>query len=151
MIYISHRGNINGRNPSLENSKDYIVNAISKGYEVEIDVWCENGELYLGHDFPEYSVDIDFIEKYKRFLWIHAKNVEAFVYFSNTNYNYFCHTDEDYVFTSHKYIWCYPNNPIVKNSIMVLPEICEYKSIDFYNALGICSDNIEFYDIRRSQ
>jgi len=38
MILISHRGNINGRLESYENAPNYIDSAISKGYDVEIDI-----------------------------------------------------------------------------------------------------------------
>ena len=43
MRLISHRGNINGVNPKLENTKEYVDLAIDKGYSVEIDVWYSNG------------------------------------------------------------------------------------------------------------
>ena len=42
MILISHRGNINGKNPEKENHPDYIWVAIQAGYEVEIDVWFKD-------------------------------------------------------------------------------------------------------------
>ena len=49
MIFISHRGNINGNN-FLENNPDYISETIGKGFDVEIDLWVKKGQLYLGHD-----------------------------------------------------------------------------------------------------
>ena len=48
MILISHRGNINGRIPDLENSPDYIDAAIKLGYDVEVDVWFYNDSFFLG-------------------------------------------------------------------------------------------------------
>ena len=36
MKLISHRGNINGRNPERENSLDYVLEAL-ENYEVEIE------------------------------------------------------------------------------------------------------------------
>ena len=39
MIYISHRGNINGPNPQMENDPRYIENTLGKGYNVEVDVF----------------------------------------------------------------------------------------------------------------
>jgi len=54
--YISHRGNIDGRIPNSENSPEYISLALSKGYEVEIDVWFVDGSFYLGHDEPYYLI-----------------------------------------------------------------------------------------------
>lgn len=38
MILISHRGNLSGLNPDLENSEKYINTALSLGFDVEIDI-----------------------------------------------------------------------------------------------------------------
>ena len=38
MKYISHRGNINGKDLMLENSPKYIDRALKLGYDVEIDI-----------------------------------------------------------------------------------------------------------------
>ena len=78
MIFISHRGNISDINESLENTHDYIDEAIKQGYEVEIDVWRVEGSLFLGHDKPEISVKLDWLAERKDKLWIHTKNREAF-------------------------------------------------------------------------
>ena len=56
MIYISHRGNINGPNKKLENNPNYITDAINKGFDVEIDVNYKNSNFYLGHDKAQYLV-----------------------------------------------------------------------------------------------
>ena len=42
MILISHRGNIDGPNPKLENSPEYIQLAMEKGFDVEVDVWYKD-------------------------------------------------------------------------------------------------------------
>ena len=65
MIFISHRGNLNGPNHEEENKIDYILNALNKMYEVEVDLWFRNNKFYLGHDEPEYEVSTDFFEKKK--------------------------------------------------------------------------------------
>ena len=39
MILISHRGNLNGPDPSKENKPSYITNAIRTGFQVEVDFW----------------------------------------------------------------------------------------------------------------
>jgi len=62
MILISHRGNINGKNPTRENSPDYIMETISMGYDVEIDIWLIDNDLFLGHDNPQYKIDIDWLK-----------------------------------------------------------------------------------------
>ena len=56
MIYIAHRGNINGKFESYENEPNYIDRAIELGYDVEIDLWWVDGRTYLGHDEPQYEV-----------------------------------------------------------------------------------------------
>ena len=60
MILISHRGNINGPNPSMENKPEYVLDAKLKGYDVEIDVWWKEDGFYLGHDEPQYKVSREF-------------------------------------------------------------------------------------------
>lgn len=63
MILISHRGNIDGKKPHLENQPDYIDEAIALGYDVEIDVWLIDGVLFLGHDAPQYEISDVWLEK----------------------------------------------------------------------------------------
>ena len=53
MLYISHRGNLDGINPELENNPKYISNALEKNFDVEVDAWFVNGKFYLGHDEPK--------------------------------------------------------------------------------------------------
>ena len=65
MLFISHRGNINGPNHKEENKIDYILNALNEMYEVEVDLWFKNNKFYLGHDEPQFEISIDFFEKKK--------------------------------------------------------------------------------------
>ena len=53
MIRVAHRGNTRGRKPSEENSPEYVQEALSKGFHVEVDVRLFNEEWYLGHDDPQ--------------------------------------------------------------------------------------------------
>jgi hypothetical protein len=144
MILISHRGNTNGKLDSLENEPKYIDSAISKGYDVEIDVWLINDILYLGHDEPQYDVDFSwFIDRIGK-LWIHCKNIGAILFFKNNHYefNYFWHQEDTLTLTSLNFIWVYPGNQPIKNSIAVLPEI---HNDNINDCIGICSDYIEKY------
>lgn len=144
MILISHRGNINGRMESWENEPTYIDLAISKGYDVEIDVWYKDGLLWLGHDRPDYEIDFTWIRDRVTKLWVHCKNIESVVYFKNCNYdiNYFWHQEDTLTLTSQNYIWVYPGKQPVKNSIAVMPEV---NNDNITECLGICSDIIENY------
>jgi len=101
MILISHRGNINGKLPELENSIDYINNAIKLGYDVEIDVWMIEGVLFLGHDEPQYGITQHWLNERCTKLWIHCKNIEAVEWFSDIGvFNRFWHETDTITLTS---------------------------------------------------
>ena len=70
---ISHRGNISGPNISLENDPTYILEALSLGYDCEVDVWLVKKELYLGHDEPTYKTSIEFLSSMKNLYGCIAK------------------------------------------------------------------------------
>lgn len=142
MILISHRGNINGKLPQNENHPDYIDEAIHAGYDVEIDVWMVDGELFLGHDEPQYPISEDWIEDRYETLWIHCKNIEAMEAFNVSSFNYFWHEEDTMTLTSMGVLWAYPGNQPIKGSIAVMPEI---HNDDISACLGICSDYIERY------
>ena len=141
MIFISHRGNISSKIEERENSPEYILEALSLGLDVEVDVWCKDDELFLGHDEPKYKVDIEFLQNEK--LWCHAKNSEALLRMLNHNIHCFWHESDKMTLTSKKYIWAYPSKKYPTTSIAVLPENNE--DSDVSNCLGICSDYILKY------
>jgi len=140
MIYISHRGNLEGKSEKDENSPEYVMNAVKKGFDVEIDVWFKNDNFYLGHDDPIFKVDKEFLGRDQ--FWCHAKNHEALYEMSKINCHYFWHQEDDYTLTSKGVLWVYPGKKLTKNSICVLPELSDYKIFD---CLGICSDFIKRY------
>jgi len=146
MKLISHRGNINGKQPNLENSPEYIKEAIRKGYDVEVDVWWKDHKFYLGHDKPTYKVTAEFLQQSE--LWCHAKNLAALVQMKKYDVwylkpiHYFWHQNDDVTITSKGMIWAYPGKQPITKSIAVLPEI--YKD-DVSKCIGICSDKIEEY------
>lgn len=140
MFLISHRGNLNGPNIKDENNPDYIMEALSKDFDVEIDVRNYKNKLYLGHDEPMYEVNESFLINKK--LWCHAKDVYALEKLRQIDSIYFWHQNDDYTITSNGYFWTYPGITLVENSICVMPEISEYINI---NCKGICSDFINNY------
>jgi hypothetical protein len=146
MILISHRGNIDGRRPEMENNPNYIDEALSKGYEVEIDIWKdESGSFMLGHDEPQYYTNLKWLRERSDKLWIHCKDFNSLLYFNTTTFkfNYFWHEHDTLTLTSFKFIWAYPGKQPIRNSIAVMPEI-HNDNID--NCIGICSDFIKNYD-----
>ena len=144
MILISHRGNINGPIPEAENKPEYIDDTIRLGYEAEIDIWKINHQFFLGHDKPQYEIDITWIDDRSNKLWIHCKNVEVLGFFNKFNFdiNYFWHQEDIATLTSKKYIWAYPGKQPIKNSIAVMPEI---HNDDVSQCIGVCSDYIQNY------
>ena len=141
MILISHRGNINNSTGKSENNPNRICSVIDMGYHVEIDVWLKAGLLFLGHDSPDYQVDLDFLKNDA--LWCHAKNLDALQLMLKNDIHCFWHQTDDFTLTSRGYIWTYPNKKTCAKSIIVCDSIEEveyYSSQDIY---GICSDYVE--------
>ena len=146
MILISHRGNINGEKLLLENTPTYIDNALKRGYEVEIDVWYIDG-FYLGHDGPQYKIELDWLLERQDKLWIHCKNFNALTQLIKTNLKLFYHEKEDYTIISNKCIWAHNLNNIDDKCIIPLlgkKELKNWKRTDVY---GICSDYVGIWSI----
>jgi glycerophosphoryl diester phosphodiesterase len=148
MKLIAHRGNLVAPNPTRENNLDYIEEAISGGFDVEIDLRHEDNHFYLGHDEPQYQVSMIWLVRNKSNLWIHCKDLKSLDIFSNSpiDFNYFWHQEDDYTLTSKGYIWTYPGKEVTEKSIMVMPEwgvdiekLTECKKSSCY---GICSDYV---------
>jgi hypothetical protein len=145
MILISHRGNINGPIPEAENRPDYILDTLKMGYDVEIDVWFENGKFMLGHDKPQYEFPFELLDKNYPKLWVHCKNMDALSVLNNLDpsgnkVNYFMHESDLGVLTSKGYIW---STNLFNRGILVMPELFDKQPIE--STLGICSDYIQNY------
>jgi len=134
MLLISHRGNVSGSDPSLENNPDHI-DRIIVGMEmnVEIDLYVfDQQEMYLGHDQPQYGID---------FKWLYTRRNNCPV---NDHFNYFWHQIDNFTLTSKGYIWAYPGCEIhlPSRAIAVMPEESKTNLRPFY---GICTDYPERY------
>lgn len=140
MRLIAHRGNLNGPNPEMENSPTYINKALLLGYDVEIDLWVIDGELYLGHDAPKYLIEIDYLNSISNTSWIHCKNFNALDHLTliKSELNYFWHESDSYTITSKGFVWTYPGKEIGSNSI-VLDFSADSLKKD-YKSYGLCSD-----------
>ena len=139
MILISHRGNINGKQIKKENTVNYIEQAIALGYDVEIDVWFEDGKFFLGHDAPEEQIEKCWF--YNKPLWCHCKNYSALKELVELGVHCFFHDKDDYTLTSEGFIWAYPGKIGGEKTIAVMPD----DNFDISSFEGVCSDNIEKY------
>lgn len=142
MIYISHRGNLKGRDTASENQPEYIDEAINAGFDVEIDMWWVDGRIYLGHDEPQYEVDDIWLSHRADKLWVHCKNVELLNWIRSTTLHYFWHEEDTLTLTSKQYMWVYPGKQPIIGSIAVMPELYNDK---INKCMGICSDFVEDY------
>lgn len=140
MIYISHRGFVNGIDKKIENHPDQIKFLIEKNINIEVDVRFYKNKFYLGHDEPEFEISSDFLINNK--LWCHAKNFEALEEMSKIKCHFFWHQEDDYTITSRGFVWVYPGKPLVKNSICVTPE---KHNNDYSFCYGICTDYLNNY------
>ena len=140
MKIISHRGNLTGPDPKTENTPKQIKLAIEKGFDVEVDVWVQHNNFYLGHDNPQHKVTHDFFSKYEYYLWIHCKNIEAFNCFKNTGLNYFWHDQDKVTMTSKGIPWCYPGTYVTAGITVVWDS--DWKKIikESPQILGVCTD-----------
>ena len=138
MIKIAHRGNLAGPNEKYENNPDYIMEALGEGYDVELDIWSYENELFLGHDIAEYKIDLDFLQNKK--LWCHCKNIDALKILLYNDIRCFYHQTDEATLTSDGYIWTYPGKKLTEKSICVMPERDQWKIPE--NIAGVCSDFI---------
>ena len=61
MIFISHRGFINGPDDNIENNPDHIKFLLNQKINIEIDIYFYKSKFYLGHDEPVYEIKHDFL------------------------------------------------------------------------------------------
>jgi hypothetical protein len=141
MKIISHRGNLSGPDPSLENNPVQINKVIDMGYDVEIDLWIKDNNFYLGHDEPYYKIDKYWLLNRKQNLWVHLKNLEAAEIDSIGYLNYFWHESDKFTLTSKGIPWCFPK-VYIKNGITVC---LEKNVVPDVKIMGICTDYVESY------
>lgn len=139
MKIISHRAYTNGENSLFENNPLQIKKLLKMGVDVEIDVWCIDGEYLLGHDSPKYQIQESFLQQ--EGLWCHAKNKDALEQMLASEIHCFWHQEDDYTITSRGYIWAYPSKETTgKNTVLLFPE--RYPDIKYSKYDFICTDYV---------
>jgi hypothetical protein len=139
---IAHRGLIKGPSKTLENQPQNLRATLEQGYDCEIDLWVFDDRLYLGHDGPQFNVTQAFIENPK--FWIHAKNLKALRWLTDTELNYFWHENDKFTLTSKGFIWAFPEQDLTNKSIRLMPEWAdpELTTVKESVCYGVCSDYI---------
>ena len=147
MKIISHRGNINGPVAEKENRPSYIDSAIQLGYDVEVDLRIIDNDFWLGHDEPQYKIELSWMRLRKDNIWFHCKDINSALVLAKLDqgFQYFCHSQEPYVCTSHKYLWIHDLTGKI-NDKCIIPLISK-EDIEKYNndiPYGICTDFVNF-------
>lgn len=144
MIYISHRGNIDAIIPEKENSPNYIDEAISQGYDVEIDVRLIDKKFYLGHDAPDHLIDLNWLLKRKNSLWVHCKNYAALSSLLHQDLKIFYHQKENHtIIGGSLFIWSHDLSEADGNSIIPLLSLEDVAHWKCKLVAGVCSDFIK--------
>lgn len=148
MKIISHRGNINGSNEELENTIDYLEKTLKLGYDVEIDIWYHNENLYLGHDKPLYKITIDWLINNQDKLWLHCKDENSLFHLKKyQNLNIFYHKSDEFTITSKNIILINPFfNTKYNRGILMMPELSMFYDVDIIKFDGIITDDIKRYE-----
>jgi 3-deoxy-D-manno-octulosonate 8-phosphate phosphatase (KDO 8-P phosphatase) len=151
MRIIAHRGNTNGAYPDKENTPEYLLDAVKRGFYVEVDVWKIGDKYFLGHDLPTHEVDKFFLFNNK--FYVHCKNIQAFTTLSNySQINCFYQTTEHVVLTSRGDIWFHSDIKSEKygnmRSIYVRLEspLVDNNLGYIGNYYGLCTDYAEIYN-----
>jgi glycerophosphoryl diester phosphodiesterase len=144
MIFISHRGNLNGVNSDKENTIPYIEECLSQGFDCEVDIRMrDDGVPCLGHDSPDHPVTEQWIRKNAEWLWIHVKDYDSLMWLMEycPDCRYFCHESDRYTLISNGMIWSHDLSNRM-NSRCVIPLLSK-ESVDAYGQKGfgaVCSD-----------
>lgn len=143
MIIIAHRGNLEGPKPHLENQPEYLLKALEHGFQVEIDVWNINNQIFLGHDNPAIPSSLGFLNNPG--FWCHAKNIQALDILLEKNIHCFFHNTDDVTLTSQGYMWTYIGKPVCARSICLMPELTGQNP---HGCAGVCTDYpIKYFDL----
>lgn len=141
MKFISHRGNLYGADPEKENDPRYIEKAMLH-CDVEVDLFFLDECFWLGHDFPKHQISLSWIEKYKKNIWFHCKNLEAAWKIGQINSTkFFCHSSDPYVLINTGHIWVHDLS-LDLSSQCIIPLIDLQSLIKFpkEKVFAICSD-----------
>ena len=144
MRIISHRGCLDGPDPSIENNPNQIDLAIKHALDVEIDLWMLDENLFLGHDDPQYPITIKWLNERSDKLWVHCKNIKVLDYLSSqqSNLNYFFHQADHVTLTSKNFLWVYPKKEFTENSVIVSMDQSDLKKLkdSQIQPMAVCTD-----------
>ena len=146
MIFISHRGNLDGVKEQRENSLAYIDEAIELGFDVEVDIRYKDGGLWLGHDEPQYRVKLGWLEDRKNNLWLHIKDYGSLLEMKKSDHlglRYFCHQSDEFTLVNNGYLWCHNIHEEMTDDC-IIPLLSSQDVVDYEQTSfgAVCSDYV---------
>ena len=148
--HICHRGNLFEKIKEEENVPAILDARDLTNYDVEIDIWWHEGELWLGHDRPETKTTMEWLSASPRRL-IHAKDGKTFEHLLSEigkrglNMHIFYHTMEDYILTNKGLVIVCPGIPLLQGSLCMMPEMDRVSREQRDKLFAICSDREDAY------
>jgi hypothetical protein len=157
MEIISHRGNLDGPDPTRENTIEAITGAMALGYSVEFDVRYCDGTFYFGHDRSQMPIDLaalsELVQVYDGTLYAHCKTVETLQWFTKCpdlqeEFSWcdiipFFHDIDECILLKNDLIWVHPrateNAILIKNAIFVQPTLIDSGVVQD-KIYGVCTD-----------
>jgi hypothetical protein len=110
---ISHRGNVYG--PGSQCELENVEFALSKKYDVEIDVRVIEDKFFIGHDRALYEMPKEWLMSSTSCrLWFHAKDEKTFEILKNYDVHSFIHDQEPFVhlhtaLDTNGFYWLHPH------------------------------------------
>lgn len=144
MILIAHRGNYNSVQSDRENTISYLHQAISHGYDIEVDIRLTSEGFMLGHDAPVYPITKSQIKEMSGYAWFHAKNYGALVALADEGHHVFAHDQDPWALTSRNIIWSH-NHHYNPKGIVCMPDVAVDQKI-IAAAIGVCHDRLDWVE-----
>ena len=144
MLYISNLGNTKGRDVIEEGGLPIIVDALNRGFCVNINLWKLPKSFAVGVDYPMEEVDPDFLSGNKEKLLLRAMNIESLKWMLENGYHCYWREKDDFTVSSHGFILSF-GVAVIPHSIVMNPELCLVDDLRDKNLVGICSDFILGY------
>lgn len=142
-IIISHLGNLDGRQPDLENTLPYLQTALKKGWHVCAQVFFRHGKFLLPHNAGLTPVPPAFFSNQK--VWCVALDPPTLDALCDINAHTIPATAADVVLTSAQFLWTLPPATLTPRSIAVFPELAESTWFGDNEHAGICTNAPEVY------
>lgn len=94
----------------------------------------------MGHDSPDYEINLDWLCERSNFLWVHCKDFDSLSMLVDKDLRVFFHEKESYSIINNKLIWAHDLSDVNAKCIIPLLTEDQVKSWNPIPVFGICSD-----------